>query len=428
MGVCAGGGAAHVGAAGRVGGCDIDAVMLSAKDDELLGVSNSIDGMGVLAVWTQRARDLIPHLTAQTRSARGFQILVEALRLWEDFVPGHSQHHDRVADFFILIEQTFARIVAQRTGDWPLPGARRVRARMDDEPHISVKNTDWHLLGGQRANGLWGLYRGAAGRANLLDETLSRLQPDVLNYARQHPIVAASAQRRLFAIIDTALKDGTPAVPIDFRNPLPREIYDGFHGIPAAPLLRQHIVLADELTEGLATRLLGVDELDHRTFLRQAAPDFPDHHQALENAIRCEDLVAVLESVFFWLCGSAGRDLDTAAAELPVDLHALSAVRDGFADSGHYTGVAAERHTLFLTELDTSSHLSLINSVLRIHERISKARGRALWVWEEDGRLVGDVAIGRPDDPQLTPGVAWRNDYFLSPLRSITATLEEALQ
>ena len=58
-------------------------LLLTAKDYELLGASSRVDAMGVLAIWSVRGRALVPHLTEQTTNVRGFQILVEAFRLWE---------------------------------------------------------------------------------------------------------------------------------------------------------------------------------------------------------------------------------------------------------------------------------------------------------------------------------------------------------
>ncbi len=41
-------------------------LMLTKRDNMLLGVTNRSDAMGVLAVWSSRARDLVPYLTEQT--------------------------------------------------------------------------------------------------------------------------------------------------------------------------------------------------------------------------------------------------------------------------------------------------------------------------------------------------------------------------
>ena len=108
---------------------NVSPLLITAKDDELVGASSRLDAMGVLAIWSVRGRDLVPHLTEQTANIRGFQILVEAFRLWELYEPNHTEHADRLDDFFLLVEQAFARIVGWRERDWELPGARRVRAR-----------------------------------------------------------------------------------------------------------------------------------------------------------------------------------------------------------------------------------------------------------------------------------------------------------
>ena len=74
-------------------------LMLSSWDKELLGVANRTDAMGILAVWTARARDIVPHLTEQTTDIRGFQILLEGIRLWEMFEREHPDHVGEAANF-----------------------------------------------------------------------------------------------------------------------------------------------------------------------------------------------------------------------------------------------------------------------------------------------------------------------------------------
>lgn len=163
--------------------------LMSHKDDELVGVANRSDPMGVLAVWSALARDIVPHLTEQTTDVRAFQILVEAFRLWEVHAERESQPVDRLREFFMLVEQAFARTIGRLEGDWPLPGARRVRSRSGEEPCISIEDTSWHLLDGHLANGIWGLYRGASRRSGLLEEGMAYLAEET----RQ----ATDARRRL---------------------------------------------------------------------------------------------------------------------------------------------------------------------------------------------------------------------------------------
>lgn len=401
-------------------------LMLSDKDDDLLGVAHRSDAMGFLAVWSTRARSLVPHLTGQTTEIRGFQILGEALRLWELYQAEHSGDAGRAADFFILVEQAFARTVAyQSDADWPLPGGRRVRARRTDEPHISLSDPGWHLLGAQKTNGLWGLYRGAAGRAGLLKDDLTRLADNTFDACKLATRFSAKAQTSLFSSIHEAMRGQTVAIPTRKNNPLAQAIRETFETVPLATHFRAHLVEGHDLNLELAQRLMGTDRLDHRSFMASAAHELPDHRETLDHAIRCENLIAVVESVFEWLCAHKGNKLLDVVADLPVDLAALETAKTGFANSGWYEGpTAKQRQTLLDNRLDTTSRLALANSVLFIHEEVSKSRGRATWVRVEDGILHGDVDLGEPTDEALTVGLAWRNDYYLRSLRSIVQQLE----
>lgn len=402
--------------------------MLTDKDDQLLGASSRSDAMGVLAVWSVRGRDLVPHLTEQTTNIRGFQILVEAFRLWELYEPAHSDHAGRLDDFFLLIEQAFARTVGWHDKNWVLPGTRRVRARSSEAPHISLQDPDWHLLGGQKANGLWGLYRGAARRAQLLEDDMTRLSSDTMTQAALKSRIAGVVQVRLFEAMERAMDGQTVPLPTPMTDNLTKALYNTFWDLPMADLLRARLIEGHDLNRQLANRLLDVPELDHRTFLTDAARDLPNHGAEIEGAIHCENLLAVVEAIFLWLCASKGKKVGNAVADLPVDLDAIDAARKSFGSSGIYRGrTAITRHRRFCKQLDTSNKVTLAHSVLLLHKKVCKERNRAPWVWVNEGQNVlgSDVDVKRPSDNELRVGLAWRNDYYLAPLHSIAKQLTE---
>ena len=373
-------------------------------------------------------RDLVPHLTEQTTKIRGFQILAEALRLWEPYESKHPEHAGRTGDFFLLVEQAFARAVGSRDKKWPLPGARRVRARANEKPYISVANPEWHLLDSQKANGIWGLYRGAAVRAGLLQDP-PRLSDRTHEQATQPVGISQRSVRDLFRIVSSAMEGGTEPLPTHGSSSLQRELCRIFDTVPLKDHLHEMLIENHTLNSALARRLVAARHLDHRTILESASRDLFEHHEAISQAIRCENLLAVLESIFFWLCVSAskGKTLQDAADRLQVDLDALERARVEFGRSGAYSGrTAADRQARFHRQLETSNHLELARSVLSIHRRVSKERGRAAWVWTEGDKLVSDMEVRRPSANELSVGVAWRNDYYLRPLRSIADQLDTA--
>lgn len=405
---------------------NISPLMVTAKDDHLLGVSNRSDAMGVFAIWSLRGRDLVPHLTETTNDVRGFQILVEAYRLWELYEPAYPRHAGRLDDFFILVEQAFARTVGRHDGDWSLPGARRVRARLREEPHISLVDLDWHLLGEQRANGIRGLYRGASRRAGLLQDNMTRLSGETMQQATLHAGIQPTARSRLFKLVEKAMDGQTVPLPTDMKNPLTADLCTTCREIPLADHLRARLIESHDLTRRLAESLLDVEELDRRAFLAEEARKSDRHRATIEEVIRCEDLLAVVEALFLWLCASKGKTIEAAAEDLPVDLDALEAGRISFGRSGTYRGdTAIARYRRFQEQLVTSSHVALLRSVLMLHKQVSKERKRAAWVWEDQGVLFSDVDADRPSDVSLQVGIAWRNDYYLTPLRGIAKKIYE---
>ena len=401
-------------------------LLLTAKDDALVGASGRLDAMGVLAIWSVRGRDLVPHLTEQTINLRGFQVLVEAFRLWEVYEPDHPEHADRLDDFFLLIEQAFARTVGWHDEDWDLPGALRVRARSSEAPRISVEETGWHLLDGQKANGLWGLYRGASRRAGLLTDDMTRLSNETMTESTLKGGVVGRAQKRLLVAVQEAMDGHTVELPWRMNNGLTKALYETFWDVPLADHLHARLIEGHDLNQRLAERLLAMEELDHRKLLTDAARDLPEHRATIEDAVRCENFVAVIEAVFLWLCARKGKTVEAAVENLPIDLHALAAARESFVHSGSYgKGAACERHRCFHEELDPSSKAKLAHSVLLLHKMVSEVRKRAPWVWEEHGVLRSDVDVERPSERELEVGVAWRNDYYLAPLHNISKQLAE---
>ena len=294
-------------------------LMISSRDDDLVGVARRSDPLGVLAVWSARARVVVPHLTEQTTDVRGFQILIEAFRLWailqaRDFKSADARG---LGEFFMLVEQAFARTIGWPEGDWPLPGARRVRGRLGDHPRISVDDGGWHLLGGQLANGIWGLYRGAARRAGLVDDNMVWLSEDTQHAADTTSWLNGIALDRLLELVERAMGGEAVKLPIHGNDALYRALCRTFDEVPLKSHLRERLIDSHDLNRAVAERLVLLDELNHRMFLEEAASALVEHCPELRSVVDCENLLAVLEGVFYRLCGSRGQTIQAAADSLP---------------------------------------------------------------------------------------------------------------
>ena len=112
---------------------------------------------------------------------------------------------------------------------------------------------------------------------------------------------------------------------------------------------------------------------------------------------------------------------------LPDTLHKdLTPVLIEFCNSGVYTKTAKFNHTCFSKNLDTSSNLTLLSSILEIHRLISERRKRALWVWtDENGLLTSEIIVDPHDLEELKVGVNWKHDYYLWPLKNIANQIAE---
>ena len=401
-------------------------LMISNKDDVLVGVTRRSDPLGVLAVWSARAREAVPHLTEQTTEVRGFQILVEAFRLWTIFVNRTPYPPERLMEFFMLVEQAFARTIGCRDGDWPLPGARRVRARLSEMPCISVTDGGWHLLEGQLVNGIWGLYRGAARRAGLLDTNMAWLSDDTFSAASATSYLRDTALERFLRLIGRAMDGKSVELPIDGRNALPSALRRTFDEVPLRSHLREKLIDGHDLNRALANKLVPLKQLHHRGFFELAAQELVEHRLVLNRVIDCENLLAALEGIFYSLCSARGESIEALTKSLPVHLGEIQNARMAFTRSGMYTGETAEKREIRLHEtVDTSSTASLARSVLSLHQAVSEERQRATWVWEDQGTLRSDIDVAEPDEADLKVGLAWRNDYYLRPLSSIAKQLKE---
>lgn len=402
-------------------------LMISRKDDDLVGVANRSDPMGVLAVWQARARDMVPHLTEQTRDVRAFQILVEAFNLWDIYSAQESVPANRLGEFFMLIEQAFARTIGRSGCGWPLPGARRVGARSQQDPCISIVDKGWHLLDGQLASGIWGLYRGASARAGLLGKGMAYLSEETAHAARCNTCLKSNDRERLFGLVRNAMEGKTVSLPTHGNDSLVLALRDTFTEVPLKHHLRAKLIDGHDLNREIAERLASSGSLDRREFIQKAAIDLEKHRSVLEAVIDCENLLAVIENIFDWLCCWKGEALKDAAASLPVDLARVEVARKRFADTGTYAGqTATSRQTRMHQNLKTSDVVELARSVIGLHKLVSDERDRTPWVWLEDGgQLQSDADTAKPTKRDLTVDLAWRNDYYLHPLRSIVRQLNE---
>ncbi|WP_341253279.1 hypothetical protein [Euzebya pacifica] len=400
---------------------------LTQRDSELLGTSNRTDALGHLSIWSEIGRELIPHLTAQTTDVRAFQVLIEILRLWERLVSERPEHAGRLRDVFVLMEQAIARTVALRGLDWPLPGARRVRAGATRQVSRIGLDPDHALLGSQFGNGIYGLYVASARRAGMVTPDHDRLEIETLEVASSTPGLSEKAAGQLIALVRQVLENGGPVdLPTHGSTALVGDVVAMYEDVPLGDHLRQKLVGATHITAALAARTLATEGLPRRGLLSGLQQDISEHADQIQRVIDTEDTLAIIEATFVRLCAGAGEPLGTVASSLPVDLGLLREAHDRFVAVGPLRGGAARlRHGRISTMLDMSTAEAFARSILHLHHLAMDDRRRADWVTEENGILRGFVEIGDVDDDAFNVGQAWWNDYYLYAYTSISRQLAD---
>lgn len=383
------------------------------------------DPLGTQPVWQFRARDLVPHLTATSRRAEGFHILLVALAWWPEFAAQYKRSADDLPKFFILVEQAFARAAKTDDEEWTLPGRLRLYAQQQPGVWISL-HPSLQLLGNQAANGVWGLYRGPARSAGLIDNGNRLVHADFEAGIRE----STPAIRDLFAPIQAVLErpDGHVENIAKLRTKgIVGALVKIITELPLKKELRK-VFLAPEqgklkITTDLA-RLACKTSPDNgiRGFIDLAMNNFPHHHAVLRNVVQCEQFLAPLDALFELVCTLQGRP-DDAAEEMDVDLKALKDARLEFLSCGGFEGLAKERADR-LAALDFNSPARLVQSLLDLHQTVSDSRRNAPWVRVgDDGRLECRVSLDQPDAAALDPAQAWRNSYYLGSLGAMAQRL-----
>ncbi|GEM_PF-1664309 len=415
----------------------VDYFNFTKEDPDLLGGVSIRDPLGLQVLWSAMGRKIIPHLTEQTTRVEGFQILITIFYLYEKFkerierdfneyrpqLKGKSAKQTfSLENFFFFAEQAFAYVYFNQVGEWNLPGQRQVAA-FAKEPMLSERRP---ILRAQLSNGIWGLYRGAAIRANLLNETGQYLSNDAAKVLVLNEEYDRRSWGGLYYYIRTAMLESECAISTHGHGTLVQMMVDIIDSTPERRLLREHLLnppngeIVRPFAE-MASPFLR-EKNDLRALFRKGRREFPAQAIHFENILKCEDYISSLESVFEFLLHFNGKKLETAAGDLSMDLNRFEDARKKFIEIDTWPNGLARQRSVFLAQsIETNSARGLIESLVRAHSGIADSRGAVKWiVIGDDGRIACETApLTAEPDLRVTPGRGWRYDYYVNPLVSI---------
>lgn len=394
---------------------------LTEKDTSLCLPLSGRDPLGTQAVWQRRARDIVPNLTAASGLAEGFHILLVVLAWWPVMAARKDPVRPRLQDFFLLVEQAFARASRCAGRLWQLPGSRRLN---DGDPGVWIGlEKRAHLLDNQLTNGVWGLYRGPALNAGLIDEQNRICNAGLGEHICERTPILRSLLQPIAELFSAGAKASSCKLASNRSNRIVTGLTEILDTLPFKREIRETFVVPanSPITVDLAKRLLLRDSLSNGigVFIAGAIESFPQYAPTLENVIGCEQFITPLDATFEEICSTEERDVDRVATQLKTNLADLRAARERFVNAGTFDGLSRERADALL-KLDLSNARALILSLIDHHAAVSKSRNSAPWIVLDDSdRLDCSLAANRPNADDLSPATAWRNGYYLHTLHNL---------
>lgn len=407
----------------------------SSEDKGLLGSKTSRDPLGLIPIWAMIARPVVPHVTEQTHTVAGFQLLVAALETYERYIENYSGNDSPVPleNYFMLFEQAVAYSTYHLEKKWPLPGNQRLGV---SEIHALVISLTPRILQNQLGGGVWGLFRGAAGRAKILDDQYRLLADNFKAYAKANGITVLddTLLGELTDLIEAANKDPKTGSSFSLQNSkhLAENLKNIITNLPHRELLRDflfpegsphtHIV---QVIESDFSRQKPWSEGYYRELVERCKVSMGAYESKFENIIKCENIISPVERLFYHLFQFDGNSLQEAAKNSKFDVEQLQAAHTAFFDTLPGELAKAGRIPLLKEIPRFESKESFIGSLIEYHKQVAQSRKREPWMIVEGERIKCFRQMEGSEELEATQGQTWDNDYYLIPLYNVYKSLKE---
>jgi len=404
---------------------------LSEEDRDLIGSQSSRDPLGLMAIWSHFGRKIIYNLTETSNHAMGFQLLIASLKMYEMFCVQENKWVNQ-RNFFLLMEQYFAYSYALKNGpaEYPLPGKRALVGRPQEDYALSFQHK---LLQGQLGNGVWGLFRGAAERSGLISfcEKKDVLCDDVSIEISEDDckILFNDIRKVMENDIDLPLKKRTNARS---RGGLFSSLSNILETLPQRELLREKLINKFP-KQTIISRIIKEEffspEIKYRDFIKAIRDEIeePDLIQNIEEIENCENYLAIIASVFDYLCTMDGQSIDSVVNRTGrfLNLNKLTKAQKSFKQLPCNSNDTVRNRINMLggEVIIATSFKECIQTLVQYHEHLMEKRHNEAWITIESNGVLVVSQKADPFEPDWNIGETWRHDYFFSSLRNIKRTL-----
>ena len=408
-------------------------------DPRLIRSDSGRDPLGLLPIWSEFGRHLVPNLAGPVTQIKGITAVLLTHYLFEKLFtnPGLNGRIDFRA-YFRLMEGLLEWYLWRELEGRHCFGMQTFATGAI----FTVKADDSRTV----INGLYQYYRGTCRRARLLSpewdverevaESLAaawspganaQLKPILLRYLAQNsgPMTPSDVFKG-----NPKLRDALKAVFTS--QTLNRLLHDRLFGDRAHLDLARHCsdllnATADPEKTPLGRTLMLLEQLRERITESDLAYGLRDH---LERIAKCEPfLIAVQDSFDYMRCRPGARIDDVAAGLTGYSEVIAKRARNflGLADSARN---ARSRQMLALAEAACAGFGGFLPAILEYHTNVAEDRDREPMVMLEGNRILALIPPDRHADEirrRLEKGYPWDNGYYLATAGNLYSQAKEAL-
>lgn len=396
------------------------------NDPSLARQSTGRDPLGLLPVWSEIGRGLVPFIASPVLQINGVKAVL--LIHWLSDVPALQPllgKKGRARGFFRLMEGLVEYWLHRNR----LPvcfGSQALHAGGDDF-HVAIGT------GKTVANGLHQYYRGTCQRAGLLDDAW-RVAPEI--GAILGAAWSGAATTALFAGLESCFSPRSSLLPARLlANPV---LDKAFARVVGDRTLHQHLnqLFGGEVHRALASEYLGLRSLEGLRRDERIARLASDHlGEELDRVRRCEPFLLVLQDVFDLMRASSTRPVRELALELSPCLQPMRERAQAFLPLGDHVRTRRMRPLRELAQI-LAAHGDqpqpmlerFIQGLAEHHVASMRERSRDPMVIVEHDMIIALVEADRnPADSRqrLVDGYPWMNDYYLNTASTLYRQLQE---
>ncbi|NYE60318.1 hypothetical protein FHW58_001470 [Duganella sp. 1224] len=399
----------------------------TARDPELLRSDTGRDPLGLLPVWSEFGRQLVPIIAGPVGKLDGVKAV---LLIHYTYAALFDDAHEKIGfrGHFRLVEGLLESYLHARDQRHCF-GERSFASRGE----FSVGNKDASTA----VNGLYQYYRGTCNRAGLLQDGVLAAEAHAIiaanwNATANAPLadelracMVKNSQRRLHP---QALLASVPALRQSLDQcidspALNQLLFERLFGKPSQSALARHCA---QLRGG------GVRSLVHRLRAR-LAQDSEDPAaelgRQLEQVELCEPFLVTVQDAFDYLRRSSELTLDAVADQLAAYAPVIAARARAFLKLKDVAKNPRSQQMLAVADAACGGVRAFLQAVLSHHTVVASERGRDPMVRSESAVILSLSGPERERDAilkRLADGYPWENGYYLATAGNLYQQAEES--